>query len=110
MFAVIKDFLFGPSTPVSQDILDDIKRTVKDHKVVVYSSSYCPYCTNTQKLLQSLNQEATIIEATNEMKRGLSEITGQRTVPNIFISGKHIGGNSHIQDLHRSGELKTLLA
>jgi len=37
------------------------------------------------------------------------ELTGQRTVPNVFIGGKHIGGNDKTQDLHRKGDLVPLL-
>jgi glutaredoxin 3 len=35
--------------------------------------------------------------------------TGQRTVPNIFIGGEHIGGNSDLQALNQAGELEALL-
>lgn len=40
----------------------------------------------------------------------LANQTGQRTVPNVFINGKHIGGNSDVQALLSSGELKKLVA
>ena len=36
-------------------------------------------------------------------------LTGHRTVPNIFIGGKHIGGNDALQLLHRKGELVAML-
>lgn len=35
--------------------------------------------------------------------------TGQRTVPNVFINGKHVGGNSDLQTLNSAGELTRLL-
>jgi glutaredoxin 3 len=41
-----------------------------------------------------------------DIQRALQELTGQRTVPNIFINKKHIGGNS---DLQRRKDLDTLL-
>ena len=41
----------------------------------------------------------------------LNEITGQRTVPNVFINGKHIGGCSDVIAMHSQGDLsRTLLA
>lgn len=40
----------------------------------------------------------------------LHEMTQQRTVPNVFIAGMHIGGNSDVEDLLFDGELHTLLA
>jgi len=36
--------------------------------------------------------------------------TGQRTVPNVFIGGKHIGGNSDLQELHQQGRLTSMLS
>lgn len=51
----------------------------------------------------------------NDMKEGadiqaaLYEINGQRTVPNIYINGKHIGGNDDLQELRETGELEELL-
>lgn len=39
----------------------------------------------------------------------LQEKTGQRTVPNIFIATKHIGGNSDLQQLHKMGKLEGML-
>lgn len=44
-----------------------------------------------------------------EIQNALAELTGQRTVPNVFINHKHIGGNSDLQDKKASGELKKLL-
>lgn len=40
----------------------------------------------------------------------LAEITGQRTVPNVWVMGKHIGGNSETQALLRDGKLKEMLS
>ncbi len=39
----------------------------------------------------------------------LEEISGQRTVPNVYISKKHVGGNSDVQNLSSSGKLRALL-
>lgn len=43
------------------------------------------------------------------MQDALEEISGQRTVPNIYISQQHIGGNSDLQRLGRDGKLKGML-
>ncbi|KAK1734633.1 hypothetical protein QTG54_014506 [Skeletonema marinoi] len=40
----------------------------------------------------------------------LLELTGQRTVPNVFVLGKHLGGNDEAQDAARSGALKQMLS
>ena len=45
-----------------------------------------------------------------QMKRALLEITGQRTVPNIFIGGEHIGGSDVLAKMARSGVLSQKLS
>lgn len=43
-----------------------------------------------------------------EMQAALLEMTGQRTVPNIFVKGKHVGGNDKLHSLAESGEVRLL--
>jgi glutaredoxin 3 len=45
-----------------------------------------------------------------QIQEALKDISGQRTVPNIYINGKHIGGCSELKACHTSGDLKTKLA
>lgn len=45
----------------------------------------------------------------SEVQAALLDISGQRTVPNVFIKGKHLGGNDDSQAAARSGKLKELL-
>jgi glutaredoxin 3 len=80
----------------------------------VYSKSYCPFATQTKKLLQSKGVAATIIELDNvpngtAIHNALKVVSGQNTVPNTYIAGEHIGGNSEIQGLASSGALKKKL-
>ena len=44
------------------------------------------------------------------MQSALLELTGQKTVPNVFVRGRHAGGNDDVQALLRSGELEGMLA
>lgn len=102
------------STPVTQETLDSINNTIKQNKVTVFSKSYCPYCHQTKDLLNGLGQEFYVEELDKQsngstIQKGLQELTGQRTVPNIFINGVHIGGNSDLQQLNYSGKLKPML-
>lgn len=61
-----------------------------------------------------MNIDATIHEL-NKMEDGpdvqqaLLELTGQRTVPNVFIKGNHIGGNDDTQAAAKSGKIQELL-
>jgi glutaredoxin 3 len=82
--------------------------------VVIYSKSYCPFCTKTKDLFKGMGVEAKIYELDNmddgaDIQAALGEMTGQRTVPSVFIAGKHLGGNSEVQTANGSGALKELL-
>jgi glutaredoxin 3 len=61
--------------------------------------------------LQSLGRDTDYSTTADEadVQAALLAITGQRTVPNIFINHKHIGGNSDLKALANSGKLKALL-
>ncbi|KAJ5218997.1 glutaredoxin Grx1 [Penicillium cinerascens] len=85
---------------------------INENGVVVFSKSYCPYCVATKKLLNELGANFTTLELDqiddgSAIQDALQEITNQRSVPNIFINKKHIGGNSDLQA--RKSELPALL-
>mmetsp|Transcript_34225 Transcript_34225/g.59893 ORF Transcript_34225/g.59893 Transcript_34225/m.59893 type:complete len:105 (-) Transcript_34225:1261-1575(-) len=94
---------------------EQIRQQISTSKVLVYSKSYCPYCTSTKNSLQSLRVPAEVYELDqisngDAIQAALLKITGQRTVPNIFIGGVHVGGNSDLQTKISSGEAQSLLA
>jgi len=83
-------------------------------QVVVFSKSFCPYCKKTKVLLKDLSVDAKIIELDeidngSQIQDALLEITGQRTVPNVFIKGEHMGGNDDMQKAAKSGVLQKKL-
>lgn len=88
------------------------EKIIDENPVVVFSKSYCPYCRASKTLLNELHAKYFLMEL-DEVEDGaalqdaLEEITGQRSVPNIFISQKHIGGNSDLQS--KKGQLNGLL-
>lgn len=75
--------------------------------VKVYSKNYCPYCKQALALLDSLNVEYENIDITDtpEMIEELSQKSGMRTVPQIFVEDKCLGGFSDIDALHQEGKL-----
>ncbi|KAF9924634.1 hypothetical protein FBU30_005430 [Linnemannia zychae] len=88
---------------------------IADNAIVVFSKSYCPYCIKAKNLLTKLGAKYFVLELDNvedgaAIQAYLAELTGQRTVPNIFISKKHIGGCDDLHSLDNNGQLKTLLA
>lgn len=50
------------------------------------------------------------VENGKEVQEELFKMTGQKTVPNIFINGKHVGGSTDLEALEKSGELDKLVA
>uniref|UniRef100_A0A060T8Z1 ARAD1C33550p n=1 Tax=Blastobotrys adeninivorans TaxID=409370 RepID=A0A060T8Z1_BLAAD len=93
---------------------DKVEQYIKEHKVFIASKSYCPFCKRAKDLLRSLDVEFFAIELDQipdgaEIQDILEEITKQRTVPNIFINGVHVGGCDDLFKAHDSGKLKELL-
>eukprot|EP01087_Luapelamoeba_hula_P007877 TRINITY_DN1935_c0_g1_i1.p1 TRINITY_DN1935_c0_g1~~TRINITY_DN1935_c0_g1_i1.p1 ORF type:complete len:121 (+),score=35.51 TRINITY_DN1935_c0_g1_i1:50-364(+) len=87
-----------------------ITKAIADNPVMVFSKSYCPYCTAAKKLLKDLGVQATIWELDSmdngaALQDAMAQNCGQRTVPQVFIKGEHIGGNSDTQALHQRGGL-----
>lgn len=75
----------------------------------MFSKSYCPFCKNAKGLFDSLDAKYKAIELNqvddgDNIQEALKQITGQRTVPNIFIGGIHIGGSSDLEDVDRDGK------
>jgi glutaredoxin 3 len=82
-------------------------------KVLMYTSGYCPYCTNAERLLHSkgVNEiEKIQVDTAPELKIAMMEKTGSRTVPQIYIGERHIGGFDDLRALDLAGGLDPLLA
>ncbi|KAL7754046.1 Glutaredoxin [Sorochytrium milnesiophthora] len=100
---------------MSSQVAALIQKLIKDNVVMVFSKSYCPYCNKAKALLRSIGQTFHAIELDqmdngSEIQNELEQLTKQRTVPNIFIKGQHVGGCSDLVDANQSGQLKKLLA
>jgi len=90
------------------------KAEIASNDVVVFSKTFCPYCTSTKKLFSDMNVNAKIIELDKidngaDVQSALLDITGQRTVPNVFIKGKHLGGNDVTQAAAKNGKLMEMM-
>jgi glutaredoxin 3 len=78
--------------------------------VEVYITDYCPYCTRAKDLLKRRGIAFTVIDVTHDddKRAWLVKETGRRTVPQIFIGGKAVGGSDDIHELDRKGELTVM--
>jgi len=96
--------------PVSGSPMDQVEQYIKDNKVMVFSKSTCPFCAKIKQLFDSLSIKYHAIEL-DQMGEGaaiqaaLADKTGQRTVPNVFINGNHIGGCDDTLKLHSDNKL-----
>jgi glutaredoxin 3 len=99
----------------STAIPDELVSLIENNKVVIFSKSYCPFCTATKRLFQGMGVEGVVIVELDqepngtEIQRELTKMTGQHTVPNVFVSGRHLGGNSDTQAAAKTGKLQDLL-
>lgn len=81
-------------------------------EVVMYSTGFCGYCQRARNLLERKGidvREIKIDEDVKERDAMLRKSGGRRTVPQIFIGERHVGGFDDLAALDRSGELDKLL-
>ncbi|GMI28450.1 hypothetical protein TrRE_jg10 [Triparma retinervis] len=97
-----------------------ISAATSSNDVVVFSKSYCPFCTSTKNLFAEMGTElglsspAFVVELDNlpgggDVQSELLKMTGQRTVPNVFVKGKHLGGNDDTQRAAADGTISQML-
>nr|VDD34966.1 unnamed protein product [Brassica oleracea] len=121
----------------SSSLEETVKTTVAENPVVVYSKSWCSYSSEVKSLFNGLQVKPLVIELDelgistppyffyplslyiyiygsgslgSQLQNVLEKLTGQFTVPNVFIGGKHIGGCSDTLQLYNKGELEPMLA
>lgn len=81
-------------------------------KITMYATDVCPFCIRAEALLKSKGV-ATIdkirVDLEPARKDEMIERTGRRTVPQIFIGDRHVGGCDDLVALDRAGGLEPLL-
>jgi len=80
--------------------------------VTMYATGWCPYCTRARQLLaaKGVTVDEIDIEARPDQRAVMMERSGRRTVPQIFIGDRHIGGCDDLHALDAAGGLAPLLA
>ena len=82
-------------------------------KVIMYSTGVCPYCLMAERLLKSkgvANIEKIRVDLEPQRRAEMMERTGRRTVPQIYVGERHVGGYDDLSALDRAGGLDPLLA
>ncbi len=81
--------------------------------VKMYTTAVCPYCIQAKQVLKSrgvLAIEEIRVDALPDERMKMMQLTGRRTVPQIFIGEHHVGGCDDLMALDARGELLPLLA
>jgi glutaredoxin len=91
-----------------------IKNYISANKVMIFSKTYCPYCKRVKDFFQQGkipfgHLELDTIDNGSEIQNELHKMTGQRTVPSVWINEKFIGGCDDTLRLHKEGKLAPLL-
>ncbi len=83
---------------------------VQSETVVVYVRRACGFCVRALDLLERRGVTPTVVDATNQaaLRAWLSDVSGQHTVPQIFIHGEPIGGYRELRALDLDGALDDL--
>lgn len=81
-------------------------------RIVVYGTPWCPYCVRARELLTRKGVEFEDLEVQSDpaLRTQMEELSGRRTVPQIFFGDRHIGGFDDLYALERAGKLDGLLA
>ena len=80
--------------------------------VKMYTTAVCPYCIRAKQLLKARGVEQideVSIDMQPEERTRMMEVTGRRTVPQIFIGDTHVGGCDDLVALDSRGALMPLL-
>lgn len=86
--------------------------TTTQPEIRMYTSKVCPFCVRAEKLLTERGVSSItkiFVDTDPEIKIRMMEETGRRTVPQIYIGDRHVGGFDDLAALDRAGGLKPLL-
>ena len=81
-------------------------------RVLMYTTAVCPYCNMAERLLKAKGIdeiEKIRVDLQPDQRLQMMEMTGRRTVPQIYIGDTHVGGFDDLSALDREGKLEPLL-
>ncbi|KAK7102055.1 thioredoxin reductase 1, cytoplasmic-like isoform X2 [Littorina saxatilis] len=103
-----------PTTAQGADVVVYLQELINSNKVMVFSKTTCPFCLKIKDLFKSLNVQYGLLELDNHedgnnLQTALFEMSGQKTVPNVFVNGKHLGGCDDTLKAHADNRLIPLI-
>lgn len=115
IFIILTYFIFDHdmSSKTSLPAPEHIQELIHKYPIVIFSKSSCPYCRKAKNVLSKykLDDKYYVLELnelsnTDQYQTELQKLTGDRTVPRIFIDGKCIGDEEDLENLEKQGDLK----
>jgi glutaredoxin 3 len=82
------------------------------NKVKIYTTAVCPYCVQAKQILKArgvVQLEEIRVDTDPAQRQKMMELTGRRTVPQIFVGQTHVGGCDDLMALDARGGLMPLL-
>jgi len=81
------------------------------HQFTIYSSDYCGYCRMAKQLLarRGVVPQEFKVDDSPALRAEMIERSGRRSLPQIFVGDRHIGGFDDLAELDRNGQLESLL-
>ncbi|KAF5198858.1 Glutaredoxin [Thalictrum thalictroides] len=91
-----------------------VQNIVYSNKIAIFSKSYCPYSTRAKRIFSELHEKPFVVELDrrddgSQIQDVLLDLVGKRTVPQVFVNGKHIGGSDDTKIAFLNGQLQSLL-
>jgi len=92
---------------------NELNFILKRSPIIIFSKSYCPFSKKAKDILlgkYSISPPPFVVELDEHslgaaLQAQLGKVTSRKTVPNILVNGKSIGGGDDIEELHQSGKL-----
>ena len=83
-----------------------------DPVIKIFSTRFCGYCVAAERLFKSKGIDYQVVKVDEDpaMFEQMLEMTGKRSVPQIFIGDHHVGGFDDLSELNQTGELDDLLS
>ncbi|ORY09619.1 glutaredoxin domain-containing protein [Clohesyomyces aquaticus] len=100
-------------SPEDHEVEVELNAILKKSPMIIFSKSYCPFSKKAKHILLDLYNIVPapfVVELDQhplgqKLQATLTESTGRRTVPNVLLMGKSIGGGDDIEELHLNGKL-----
>ncbi|XP_057974306.1 monothiol glutaredoxin-S6 [Malania oleifera] len=92
-----------------------VHNVIYSNKIALFSKSYCPYSLHAKRIFSELHEQPFVVELDLrndgfEIQNVLLDLVGRRTVPQVFVNGKHVGGCDDLKIAVSNGQLQKLLS